>query len=52
MSSNGYVVLAWVVTFLVVGLYALWVVRRGRTLTGQVPPDQRRWMTAKDRDRD
>lgn len=23
--------------------YALWVVRRGRSLARQVPPDQRRW---------
>lgn len=26
-----------------IGGYALWVLRRGRTLSRQVPADQRRW---------
>ena len=40
----GYITVAWVVTFSVLGLYSAWILRRGRELSRDVPEDQRRWM--------
>jgi len=48
MSTTGYIVVAWVGTFLAVGVYALWVLQRGRALSKQVAPEQRRWMKSTD----
>lgn len=44
MSTGGYIATAWIATFGSVGIYAAWVLRRGRRLSRSVPPDQRRWM--------
>lgn len=44
MSTDVYIVLAWVVTFVSVGGYAAFVIRRGRKLSKVVVPEQRRWM--------
>ncbi len=44
MSTTGYIVLSWVVTFGAVGGYAAVVIRRGRRLSRDVPADRRRWM--------
>ncbi len=44
MSTDVYIVLAWVVTFVAVGGYAAVVIRRGRKLSKVVDPEQRRWM--------
>jgi hypothetical protein len=44
MSTNGYIAVAWIVTFAVLALYATWMVRRGRDLSRQVPEEDRRWM--------
>lgn len=44
MSTWGYVALAWIVTFAVVGAYAAHLVRRGRELSKRVPEEDRRWM--------
>lgn len=44
MSTNGYIAVAWLVTFLTIAVYALWVLRRGRELSRRVPEDERRWM--------
>ncbi len=44
MSTTGYIVLAWVVTFGGIGGYAAAVIRRGRKLSAQVAPERRRWM--------
>ncbi len=44
MSTTGYIVLAWVVTFGGVGGYAAAIIRRGRVLSREVPPERRRWM--------
>lgn len=44
MSTTGYIVTAWGATFGVVALYAGALIRRGRRLSRQVPPEQRRWM--------
>jgi heme exporter protein CcmD len=44
VSTAGYIALAWIVTFVVVGAYAAWVLRRGRELSRRVPEDERRWM--------
>lgn len=52
MSSTAYIVAAWVITFAVVAGYSLWVVARGRRLSREVPPEERRWMTAGSRGRE
>jgi hypothetical protein len=44
MSDAAYIATAWIATFAAVGLYSLWVVRRGRKLSKVVPPDERRWL--------
>ena len=43
-SQWGYVIASWGVTAAVVGGYAAVVITRGRRLSAQVPPDERRWM--------
>jgi heme exporter protein CcmD len=44
VSTTGYIVTAWVVTFGAVGAYAAAVIRRGRRLSREVEPERRRWM--------
>ncbi len=44
MSVTFYIITAWVVTIGAIALYALWLVRRGRELSAQVPEESRRWM--------
>jgi len=44
MSTNFYIAVAWIVTFVSLALYSLWVIRRGRELSRRVPEEQRRWM--------
>lgn len=44
MSTNGYIALAWVATFASVGIYAVSVIRKGRRLSSDVAPEDRRWM--------
>ena len=44
MSTTGYIVTSWVATFGIVLAYAGAVLRRGRKLSRQVPPERRRWM--------
>ncbi len=39
-----YIAAAWIVTFVSVGIYAAWVIKRGRELSEQVPEEDRRWM--------
>lgn len=41
---GGYVVVAWVAGVAAIGGYAASVVRKGRRLSRQVPPESRRWM--------
>lgn len=43
MTHAGYVAAGWTATFALLGGYAFTVVRRGRTLSRQVPPEERRW---------
>lgn len=43
MSQMGYVYLAWGISLAVLALYTSSVVRRGRKLSAQVPPERRRW---------
>jgi O-antigen/teichoic acid export membrane protein len=43
-TSTIYIAAAWIVTFTSVAVYALWVIKRGRDLSRQVPEDRRRWM--------
>jgi hypothetical protein len=44
MSTGGYIALAWIVTFVAIGAYSAWVLRRGRDLSQRVPEEERRWM--------
>lgn len=39
-----YVAVAWALTVIVIGSYVVATLRRGRSLSVLVPPDQRRWM--------
>lgn len=42
-SQSGYIAAAWLGTAALVGGYVLIVLRRGRTLSRQVPAEERRW---------
>jgi hypothetical protein len=44
MSTTGYIITAWVVSFGAVGGYAVAIIRRGRQLSRRVAPERRRWM--------
>lgn len=43
MTHTGYIAAGWFGTAALVGGYALAVLRRGRRLSRQVPPEERRW---------
>jgi hypothetical protein len=43
MTHAGYVAAGWIGAGLVLGGYAVSLVRRGRKLSRQVPPEERRW---------
>ena len=43
MTHAGYLVVAWGAALGVFGAYALHLVRRGKRLAAQVPPEDRRW---------
>jgi len=38
------IILAWAITVVAIVGYAAIVIRRGKRLSAQVPPDARRWM--------
>ena len=44
MSDWGYVIAGYVLVFVALFAYVLWVVVRGRNLSKQVRPEDRRWM--------
>jgi hypothetical protein len=44
MSAWGYVSIGYVLVFAVVFAYAVHVMVKGRSLSKQVPPENRRWM--------
>jgi hypothetical protein len=44
MTTWGYIIVGWVVTFAVVIAYAVLVLQRGRRLSRQVPPKEQRWL--------
>ena len=48
VDSWGYIAAAWIITAVVIGVYAVAVLRRGRALADQVPPERRRWMSSRD----
>ncbi len=48
MTHVGYLVAGWGVVGGVCAGYAVLLLRRGRRLMAQVPPERARWMTAKD----
>ncbi len=43
-----YIAAAWIITFVVIGGYALSLVIRGRRLSRSVPVEKRRWMRGAD----
>jgi hypothetical protein len=43
MTHAGYVAAGWLGTAALLGGYALVLLRRGRTLSRQVPTEERRW---------
>jgi hypothetical protein len=44
VSDWSYVIAGWVLVLGSLAAYALWVIVRGRNLSRQVPPEERRWM--------
>ena len=46
MSHLGYIIAAWVLTLGTGAVYAVHLVRRGRSLARRVEPERRRWMTS------
>ena len=44
MTNAGYVFAGYGITFGTIALYVAWMLRRGRALSKQVPPEDRRWM--------
>jgi len=44
MNQWGYVIAAWTVALVVLAGFAIATVLRGRSLSRQVPPEDRRWM--------
>lgn len=43
MTHVGYVAAGWSISLLALAVYAVRLVRRGRSLSERVPPGQRRW---------
>lgn len=43
MTHGGYIAAGWIGTAVLIGGYALAVVRRGRKLSRLVPDEERRW---------
>ncbi len=43
-TTTFYIAAAWTVTFTSVAAYSVWVIKRGRDLSKEVPEEQRRWM--------
>jgi hypothetical protein len=44
MNEWGYVIAGWGITAVVLVAYATWMILRGRALSREVPPEDRRWM--------
>lgn len=51
MTHVSFLIAGWGISFGVMAVYALSVVRRGRAVAQRVPQDRRRWMTTRDADR-
>jgi hypothetical protein len=45
VNGLGYIIASWTLVFGSVAVYAVRLVQRGRTLTGRVPNERRRWMS-------
>lgn len=43
MTHAGYVTAGWGISLAVIGAYAARTIARGRALSRQVPPEERRW---------
>ena len=44
MTDATFVFAGWIISAVVIALYTLWVLKRGRDLSRRVPPTERRWM--------
>ena len=52
MTHLGYLMAGWGISLVVLGGYAVRLVRRGRSLIALVPEDRRRWLESPGTDRD
>ena len=52
MTHLGYLIAGWGISLVVLGGYALRLVRRGRSLSVEVPEDRRRWLESPGTDHD
>ncbi len=43
MTHVGYIAAGWGISLVALGVYAVRIVRRGKVLAQQVPPQERRW---------
>jgi heme exporter protein CcmD len=43
MEDAGFVIASYVITFGGMGLFAAWVLRRGRALATQLPDEDKQW---------
>lgn len=50
MTHVPYLVAGWGISFVLIGLYAVSVLRRAKTIAAKVPVERARWMTGKDSD--
>ena len=48
MTHAGYIIAGWSIGLGTMALYGWSIIRRGRSLTPEVPAERRRWMTTDD----
>ncbi len=46
MSHLGYLLAGWSISIGTLGVYAIFLLRRGKRLTEKVPPVRRRWISS------
>ena len=51
MTHLGYLIAGWGSAFLLIGLYTVSLVQRGRRLAQRVPVGKQRWMSTREADR-
>jgi len=48
MTHLGYLIAGWGISLAAIAIYAVSVIRRGKTLAARVPIERRRWITTND----